>query len=340
MPLTLRVTGPRALALAGRAAHTFGPQGGRIGRAPDNDWILPDPERFVSSHHAMITVVDGRYHLLDTSSNGTYVNGARDALGRHGVHILMDEDRLTIGGYEIAVAIGTRSDTDVDAVLGASSPPPAVDASVPDLGAALDLEGLLGSVGAKPAAPLAPEAIAAFYRAAGLNPSAADAAESVRVLSLAGLLLRELTTGLVAAARERRTRDVEACDTTTGRLDLRQDPIGQSSSVEEALALLLGAGRRRLVPPVESVRAAYSALDDERRLAVDAARGAVTALLQRLDPAMIEQRFGSGDSDASAAHCWRQFRALYNRLVAADGLPTTWNEDVDAALKRASKPAG
>jgi predicted component of type VI protein secretion system len=337
MPLTLRVIGSRALALGGRAAHTFGPHGGRMGRGPDNDWVLPDPDRFVSSHHALITVVDGRYHLLDTSSNGTYVNGARDALGRHSVHILMDEDRLTIGGYEIAVEIGSRADTDVDAALATHPPLPVADVSIPDLGAALDLEGLLTPGGATPSGPLAPEAISAFYRAAGLAAPPADAAESVRVLSLAGLLLRELTTGLVAAARDRRTRDLEASDITTGRLDLRHDPIGQSTSVEEALALLLGSERRRLVPPVESVRTAFSALDDERRLAVDASRSAVVALLQRLDPAMIEQRFGSGDNDASAAHCWRQFRALHARLVAADGLPTTWNDDVEAALKRLSK---
>jgi len=37
-----------------RSRWTFGVNGGRIGRARDNDWVVVDPERFISSHHAEV----------------------------------------------------------------------------------------------------------------------------------------------------------------------------------------------------------------------------------------------------------------------------------------------
>ncbi|MFI0377552.1 MAG: FHA domain-containing protein, partial [Candidatus Thiodiazotropha sp.] len=33
---------------------TFDEQGGSIGRRDENDWVLPDPERFISGRHAQI----------------------------------------------------------------------------------------------------------------------------------------------------------------------------------------------------------------------------------------------------------------------------------------------
>jgi pSer/pThr/pTyr-binding forkhead associated (FHA) protein len=65
-----------------------------IGRLADN--ILQIDEPSVSSHHADLFLVVGRYHLRDSgSTNGTYVNGAQitDAVLRHG-------DELRFGSVE------------------------------------------------------------------------------------------------------------------------------------------------------------------------------------------------------------------------------------------------
>ncbi len=343
MPLTLRVFGSRARALAGRASFKFGPEGGSIGRAPDNDWVLPDPERYVSSHHARVTFSDGRFNLLDTSSNGTYVNGLRDALGHQGAHTLSHGDRIAIGGYEIVAELGDGHDLDLDAALATAPPPIDHSVSIPDLGAELDLSGLIprlqpsDSVSPSASGNPQPLALQPFYRAAGLDVADTDPAEAQRVMGLAGLLLREMTTGLVAFARERRIRQDSGLDNKTGRYDLRRDPLDQAVSVDEALGLMMmGPEQRRLIPGVEAVRIAFRALDAERRLVHDAARQAATDVLVRLDPSDLEQRFGGDDDDAKAAHCWRQYRALHARLVSADGQPTTWDEDYEAALRRLS----
>ena len=57
------------------AVREFAEKGGTIGRSLQNDWILPDPDRFISGRHATIDYKGGIYYLVDTSTNGIYVNG-------------------------------------------------------------------------------------------------------------------------------------------------------------------------------------------------------------------------------------------------------------------------
>src|SRR5579863_10623448 len=77
----------------------FGVGGGGIGRAHDNDWVLPDPQRYLSAHHARVQFRDGTYYLLDTSTNGVFINDRTEALGRRVSHPLRDGDRLHLGDY-------------------------------------------------------------------------------------------------------------------------------------------------------------------------------------------------------------------------------------------------
>jgi predicted component of type VI protein secretion system len=180
--------------------------------------------------------------------------------------------------------------------------------------------------------PPAAADVQAFQRGAGLAAGDLSAADAQRLMALAGLLLREMTTGLVAQARLRSQRD-DQTDGRTGRFDLRRDPIEHAGSVDEALCLLLDEKQKRLVPPVDAVRAAFNRLETQQRNAVHAARQTLQDVLNRLSPSEIEQRFGPAQNDASAAHCWRQLCALHERLVGEDGLPRSWNSDYAAALR-------
>ncbi len=54
--------------------HVFTVPEIRIGRGPNNDLVLQDGN--VSTQHAMITMRDGKFIVVDTdSTNGVYVNG-------------------------------------------------------------------------------------------------------------------------------------------------------------------------------------------------------------------------------------------------------------------------
>jgi type VI secretion system FHA domain protein len=82
-------------------------QGGEfaIGRGPENDWVLSDPDRDVSRRHCLIAYRAGVWELTDLSTNGTFLNHEKAPVGRGVVRALKDGDRLSFGPYEIEVRI-------------------------------------------------------------------------------------------------------------------------------------------------------------------------------------------------------------------------------------------
>lgn len=105
MPLTLKVISSQQNILGPEGIRVFSVHGGSIGRAPDNDWVLPDPERYLSAHHALIDYQGGAYFLNDQSTNGVYVNDSDQPVGRGSPIRLYDGDRLRLGQYQISVSI-------------------------------------------------------------------------------------------------------------------------------------------------------------------------------------------------------------------------------------------
>jgi type VI secretion system protein ImpI/type VI secretion system protein len=77
----------------------------RIGRGPDNDWIMPDPERLLSKRHCVVAFRNGGWSLADTSTNGTFLNRDSEPLGNGQVRELRDGDRIRFGPYEIEARI-------------------------------------------------------------------------------------------------------------------------------------------------------------------------------------------------------------------------------------------
>jgi len=74
-----------------------------LGRAENNDWYLPDPEKVVSGCHARIENKEGDFYIHDTSTNGLYINRSVEALGQDTIHRLKTDDLLTFGDYEVKV---------------------------------------------------------------------------------------------------------------------------------------------------------------------------------------------------------------------------------------------
>jgi type VI secretion system FHA domain protein len=86
----------------------FDEVGGTIGRSPACDWSLPDPENFVSGHHASILWQDGEFYLIDTSTNGTFVNNMPDPIPSGKPQLLTHEDQVTIGNYQIEISLDPK----------------------------------------------------------------------------------------------------------------------------------------------------------------------------------------------------------------------------------------
>jgi type VI secretion system protein len=148
MTLRLSVVSEHGIRLGGNSTKVFGVHGGTIGRATDNAWILPDPERYLSGKHARIDFRAGTYVLVDTSSNGTYVNGSQVPIGKYHDYILKDGDYVRLGEYELLISIDKSNDfpPDESAIVaydGQSGSSSVKKSTANDLGADLDLSQLL-----------------------------------------------------------------------------------------------------------------------------------------------------------------------------------------------------
>ena len=104
MALRLKIVSDNAAATGDHPRWTFGVNGGRIGRNSSNDWVLRDPDRYVSGRHAEIEHRAGAWLLRDTSTNGTFVNDSDEALGPDRVHQLSHGDRFRIGSALLEVS--------------------------------------------------------------------------------------------------------------------------------------------------------------------------------------------------------------------------------------------
>jgi type VI secretion system protein len=138
MALRLTVISEHASRLNAQASKVFSVHGGTIGRGNDNVWILPDPERYLSGKHARVDVRGGIYFLVDTSSNGTYINGAQIPLGKYHDYALKDGDYIRIGEYEMLVSIDQSNDFPPDERANGDH-----GGAPDDIGADLDLSELL-----------------------------------------------------------------------------------------------------------------------------------------------------------------------------------------------------
>ncbi len=96
----------------------------RIGRGPDNDWIMPDPDRMLSKKHCVIAYRNGGWAIADISTNGTFLNREADPIGQGQIRNLADGDRIRLGAYEIEVRITEEQGFGAGPAFGAKASSP------------------------------------------------------------------------------------------------------------------------------------------------------------------------------------------------------------------------
>jgi len=124
MPLQLEIVSDHQEILGDDHIRVFSEDGGTIGRSLQNDWILPDPDRYISGRHATIDFQSGAYYLADVSSNGIYVNDEIEPLGKGNPRRLFHNDRLRMGDFEFLITLDEGESLDM--------PPPEPMTVVPD----------------------------------------------------------------------------------------------------------------------------------------------------------------------------------------------------------------
>jgi len=105
MNLILEVVSPNASDLGPGRRKVFGAEGGRIGRAPESDWVLPNP--YVSRHHATVRCIGGTFYIEATGENGVAAGSPDGMLPAAERYRLNHGERLYIDEYEMTVSLSS-----------------------------------------------------------------------------------------------------------------------------------------------------------------------------------------------------------------------------------------
>jgi predicted component of type VI protein secretion system len=358
MALRLKIVSENAGSAGEHSRWTFGVNGGRIGRHTSNDWVLRDPDRYVSGRHAEIEHRGGAWLLRDTSTNGTFVNDSDEALGPDRPHELSNGDRFRIGEYEIEVEITGGNDFPAQE----SAP-----VNVADLDSSFEVKNFI-STGRRererereaevrprpraeapppratppPAAPApvtpSPRAqdqelwpgLVSFCKGAGIDPIALPAEVRGTALAQAGQLLRETLVGFSELARTRADFAGEFGITSGAR---RRDATGafaRIAAVEQVLEEMLagkGPGNARAV---DEIRGQF-ARARQHQIAMSAAlREALAAVFEKLNPEALEEQLGRRAQGAVGAdlqaRLWNRYQELFRATIQAGdaGLPAVF----------------
>ena len=360
MALRLKIVSDNAAAAGEQSRWTFGVNGGRIGRHTSNDWVLRDPERFVSGRHAEIEHRGGTWLLRDTSTNGTFVNGSDEALGPDRPHALSHGDLFRIGEYEIEVEITGGND------FPARESAPVSDS---DLDASFEVKNFV-STGRRereravppqaaqrpraegapprtvPPAAQAPAAAApasrgredqelwpglvALCKGAGIDPIALPAEIRGVALAQAGQLLRESLVGFAELARTRADFASEFGISSGAR---RRDATGafaRIAAVEQVLEMMLSGRGTGDARAVDEIRAQFTRARQHEVAMAAALREALAAVFEKLNPEALEEQLGRRAQGVAGAELqarlWNRYLELFRATVQSGdvGLPAVF----------------
>ena len=359
MALRLKIVSDNAATAGEHARWTFGVNGGRIGRHTTNDWVLRDPERYVSGRHAEIEHRGGAWLLRDTSTNGTFVNASDEALGPDRLHQLANGDRFRIGEYEIEVEITGGND------FPAQESAPVNET---DLDSSFEVKNFISTgrrereaqvARARPEAPLRPVAapqappapppappqthvprgredqelwpgLAALCRGAGIDPLALPTEVRGTALQQAGQLLRETLVGFSELARTRADFASEFGISSGARRRDATASFTQIAAVEQVLEMVLagrGPGDSRAI---DEIRGQFARTRNHEIAMAAALREALAAVFEKLNPEVLEEQLGRRAQGVVGtdlqARLWNRYQELFRATVQSGeaGLPAVF----------------
>jgi predicted component of type VI protein secretion system len=313
MLLALSIISEHGAALGPTAYKVFDERGGSIGRINGNDWVLPDPQNFVSSKHARVLSRGGVFYLEDTSSNGTFINAPDQPASRTEPVPLNDGDRLFIGDYEIIVQLIPSGPSDAANRPAAQAPPPALAPTQlnavpapppvpPGVGlGTVDPLAALGGARSQPRMPPPPSAsvvpvtpasstpagAADLLTALGVDPSRVDPAIQQQL----GQILRLTVHGLVDVLKSRAEVKNSFRLPTTSIKPVENNPLKFSMNAEDAIHNLFVKRNPGYLGPVESFEEGFADASHHQAAVLAGIRAAFNAMLAKFHPTHLEEMY-------------------------------------------------
>ncbi|MFJ2453337.1 type VI secretion system-associated FHA domain protein TagH [Pseudomonas protegens] len=101
MELVFEMLNAKQFVPADLSSKTFRRAGGVIGRGEDCEWKIPDSNRHLSNHHALVSYRDGQFFLTDTSSNGIQDSGSGARLRKGEAQRIEQGSVYVLGDFKI-----------------------------------------------------------------------------------------------------------------------------------------------------------------------------------------------------------------------------------------------
>lgn len=330
MALQLEITSEHRELLADDHVRLFGEDGGTIGRSLQNDWILPDPDRFISGRHATVDYQSGAYYLADVSTNGVYLNGEEEPLGKGNPRRLFNGDRIRMGDFEFLVTLDEGEDLEMPPPEPMTVVPDHIEQLVPEdsIRTGIDLldeeaitgdeafqDALFGS-GAKPrieeekqrpafdsqdnpfedkreAGPTsAAQVLDAFLGGLGVDRSEIHpSTDPLEVMESAGRVLREFVDGVTSLLASRTAlKSMFRLDQTTV-LPRHNNPLKLAENTRDSMMQLLVGKEGEYLAPLDAVKEVCRDLKFHHDAVLEAMISAFMEFSDRFDPDELKENF-------------------------------------------------
>jgi predicted component of type VI protein secretion system len=288
MLLALSVISAGGPDLGPTAYKVFDESGGSIGRLENNDWTLPDPEKFVSSRHVVIAFRSGAFYLEDTSTNGTFINARDCPASKLEATLINDGDRIFIGDYEILAQLidygaGVIERTAVplrESAITVSAPlelvaEPTVRAAALEVPAAVD-ERLAAEFGPQ-------ELLAAL----GLDPTHVDRS----IFQHLGRIIRTVVQGMVEALQARAEVKNNFRMSMTSIRPVENNPLKFSLNADDALHNLFVKRNPGYLGAQEAFQEGFQDIAFHQVAMLAGIRAGYESMLSKFDPAQLEHSY-------------------------------------------------
>jgi predicted component of type VI protein secretion system len=291
-----------------------------IGRDPQADWQIADPDCALSRLHGCLKLTDGQLAYRDSSSNGSFAaDGTRYPQGEF--VSLQAQQRVHIGPLMLLIEQVSEAPLSDDGngtriTLAAGIAPAAIPSEWSDsTGQAATPKPVHRDI----------SLVEAFCEGADLDPSALSADDPEDLMRRIGEIYRQSLLGISAllAARADTKRSYEMDRTTIGAAD--NNPFKWAATRRLALELLF---RRAdgFLSGSDAVRASFEDLAQHLTGVAKGAEAAVAATVEATDPHSVERQATSRGFTfkGRTAVCWE---IMLERHADRDAL--------EAAIKRA-----
>lgn len=279
------------------------------------DWVLPDPDKFISGRHCEVRYEGSAFWLHDVSRNGTFVNGSKQRL--IAPHRLDQGDWLRIGRYVVSVSIDDGN-TGFDRTGNVGGGHGSTQRQMPAPAAHGPERAMPSPLQATPAPPVsgqpteAEEILRKIAIGAGIPPEALLVRDGQEVATEIGLVLRIVVEELVLLLKARAAAKVLAKSSDRTMINAADNnPLKFVPGTDEILEIMFARRRAGYLDARHSIEDAFHDLKTHEFATFAAMQAALSRLLDDLSPEAIAKRLPPSSFASKKGRAWDAFVATW-----------------------------